>query len=428
MAENAKKVPFSVNRDDSRSLLDQVTDGLREAIVCGHYAPGDVLPSSNELVPVLGVSRIVTQNALARLTAEGWISSRPGVRSVVRDRGERQWRGHVAFVFLDADVSPFQTLFYEALRVSLNRAGYLVTRAGVEATGPRGACDFSLLDAALSRSVDLVVALFDFPSVFGHFAKRGIPFAAVGPLDARPDGAVGFTRFDYRAAIPDFFAACSAAGVTKVIDYRWKGASRHSVETALKSTSGIDVRKVILKAAFSHGLGLGVEAAGYECIRRMVASRRLDRDALHFFGDDYLARGAFLALAHAGLRVPEDIRVATWANTGLGPYFPLDISRMEMDPAAAGGVVAEAALEFLSTGKYPEVSVIGPKWHDGETMGPQGRASARPQLARPAGPAGLADHRPSRQSQMSHSSTRPTRQTRPSRQSSLIPIHQEKLP
>lgn len=27
-----------------------------------------------------------------------------------------------------------------------------------------------------------------------------------------------------------------------------------------------------------------------------VASRRLDREALHFFGDDYLARGAFLKL------------------------------------------------------------------------------------------------------------------------------------
>lgn len=356
-------------RNDARTLLAQVTDGLRQAIVGGYYAPGDVLPTSRELARILGVSMIVAAPALKRLADEGFVLARPRIGTVVRDRSERQWRGHVAFVFLDADVSPFQTLFYEALRVRLNKAGYLVTRAGVEAAGPRGACDFSLLDAALSRSVDLAVALFDYPSVFGHFARRGIPFAAVGPLDARPDGAVGFTRFDYRAAIPDFCAACRAAGVTKVIDYRWKGASRHSVETALKSTSGIDVRKVILKADFSHGLGLGVEAAGYECIRRMVASRRLDREALHFFGDDYLARGAFLALAHAGLRIPEDIRAATWANTGLGPYFPLDISRMEMDPAAAGGIVADAALEFLSTGKYPEISVIGPKWHDGETMG-----------------------------------------------------------
>ena len=356
-------------RNDARTLLAQVTDGLRQAIVGGYYAPGDVLPTSRELARILGVSMIVAAPALKRLADEGFVLARPRIGTVVRDRRERQWRGHVAFVFLDADVSPFQTLFYEALRVSLNRAGYLVTRAGVEAAGPRGACDFSLLDAALSRSVDLAVALFDYPSVFGHFARRGIPFAAVGPLDARPDGAVGFTRFDYRAAIPDFLFSCRAAGVTKVIDYRWKGAFRHSVETALKSTAGIDVRKVILKADFSHGLGLGVEAAGYDCIRRMVASRRLDRDALHFFGDDYLARGAFLALAHAGLRIPEDILVATWANTGLGPYFPLDISRMEMDPVAAGGIVADAALEFLSTGKYPEISVIGPKWHGGETMG-----------------------------------------------------------
>lgn len=364
-----KKPPFSISRNDARPLVRQVEDGLRTAVLSGYYRPGEALPPSRELAPMLGVSRIVTEAALRRMRDEGLVVARPRIGSVVRDRGEKQWLGHVAFVFLDADVSPFQTLFYEELRVSLNRAGYLVTRVGVETTGPRGGSDFSLLDAALSRSVDLAIALFDYPSVFGHFARRGIPFAAVGPLDARPDGAVGFTQFDYRAALPDFFAACRAAGVTKVIDYRWKGASRHSVETALKPASGIDVRKVVLKAAFSHGLGLGVEAAGYEGLRRMVASRRLDREALHFFGDDYLARGAFLALAHAGLRIPEDVRAATWANVGLGPYFPLDISRMEMDPAAAGGVVADAALEFLSTGKYSEISVIGPKWHDGETMG-----------------------------------------------------------
>ena len=46
MTKKPKKIPFAVNRDGSRSLLDQVTDGLREAIVRGYYAPGDVLPSS----------------------------------------------------------------------------------------------------------------------------------------------------------------------------------------------------------------------------------------------------------------------------------------------------------------------------------------------------------------------------------------------
>ena len=44
-----KRVPFSVNRNDSQTLVAQVADGLRQAIVSGYYKVGEVLPSSYEL-------------------------------------------------------------------------------------------------------------------------------------------------------------------------------------------------------------------------------------------------------------------------------------------------------------------------------------------------------------------------------------------
>ena len=63
------------------------------------------------------------------------------------------------------------------------------------------------------------------------------------------------------------------------------------------------------------------------------------------------------------------MRVATWANAGLAPAYPRELSRMELDPVAAGETVAAAALEYLATGQYPEGTVVGPKWVNGETMG-----------------------------------------------------------
>ncbi|MER2178287.1 MAG: GntR family transcriptional regulator, partial [Stenotrophomonas maltophilia] len=54
-----------------RSLrLAQVADGLRDAIVSGCYAPGDIVPSSRALASGLGVSHIVTEAALKRLGEE----------------------------------------------------------------------------------------------------------------------------------------------------------------------------------------------------------------------------------------------------------------------------------------------------------------------------------------------------------------------
>jgi hypothetical protein len=47
-----KKVPFLVSWGDGRSLVAQVTDGLREAIVGGYYKPDDVVSTSRELAPM----------------------------------------------------------------------------------------------------------------------------------------------------------------------------------------------------------------------------------------------------------------------------------------------------------------------------------------------------------------------------------------
>lgn len=373
MAENAKTVPFSVNRDDSRSLLDQVTDGLREAIVCGHYAPGDVLPSSNELVPVLGVSRIVTQNALARLTAEGWISSRPGVRSVVRDRGEKQWRGHVLLVGPEGDDNYLQAILSGTLRDRLLAAGYLFTQVCVRKS-PDGKPDFSQLEAALSRSVDLVVALYDFTETFRFLAARKVPFAALRQTPKRPAGAVGFTHLAYNHAARDFAAECVRLGVREVVEVLW-GDNMCDVSAACAEV-GVKVSRRRVRVDVANGRLDAVRRAGMEFFAKMAETLKTakrpggQRNGRAFFiADDYLASGALLALAEAGLKAPRDMRVATWTNAGLAPAYPRELSRMELDPVAAGETVAAAALEYLSTGQYPEGTVVGPKWVKGETMG-----------------------------------------------------------
>ena len=65
-----EQIPFEVNRSDARTLVRQVADGLRQAIVGGFFRPGDVVPSYRELALVLGVSRIVTQAALRQIANE----------------------------------------------------------------------------------------------------------------------------------------------------------------------------------------------------------------------------------------------------------------------------------------------------------------------------------------------------------------------
>lgn len=365
-----KKVPFSVSRGDARSLAAQVADGLREAIVGGYYKPGEVVPTSRELAPMLGVSRIVTIAALEKLCAEGFIVSRPRIGSVVVDRSAKRWNGHVVFVYENGDNNYLKTMLASALQDRLSEAGYLFSQASVGAKAD-GALDFAHLDAALSRSVDLVLVMYHRPEIYAYLAKRKVAYAVFGEAREKPRTEVGAIHLDYNLANADFAAACKAQGVKEVVEVYWHKLMC-DVAPALKK-AGIRVKKIKVSVDESEGRLIGVKRAGRLAFEKMIGNpRSLFPVPLFFIADDYLTTGALVALSYAGLKVPEDVRLATWANAGLGPDYARPLSRMELDPYKAGEAVAKAMLAYLTDGAFPPNVVVGPKWIEGETMGEAG--------------------------------------------------------
>lgn len=63
---------------------DQIQSDLHTAILDGHLAPGDTLPSARELGEQYSVSRVTVRRALERLNAAGLIDMRQGRRPTVR--------------------------------------------------------------------------------------------------------------------------------------------------------------------------------------------------------------------------------------------------------------------------------------------------------------------------------------------------------
>ena len=72
---------------------EQVKRHILGGIEAGNFGAGDKLPSENELVRALGVSRMTVNRALRELTEEGHILRRAGMGSFVADR---RMRGHAA--------------------------------------------------------------------------------------------------------------------------------------------------------------------------------------------------------------------------------------------------------------------------------------------------------------------------------------------
>jgi len=74
---------INLDRHTSLSLQQQLTDGLRQQILNGMIKGGQRLPSSRMLAQNLGISRIVCLYAYEQLAAEGYLSSKTGVGTLV---------------------------------------------------------------------------------------------------------------------------------------------------------------------------------------------------------------------------------------------------------------------------------------------------------------------------------------------------------
>ena len=361
-----RKPPFTLDRSRHGDLARQIADGVRTAIETGYYKAGDVLPPVRDLAEILGVSFGVAVQAVARIREEGLISPRPRVGSVVCAPDRPLWKGHVVTVIPPGLYNPFDTMVHAAVRDALTVAGYLVTPVTVAKSNTGRFDDFSLLETVLRQQTDFVIQLHDQETITRRLSRIGIPFVKFVHSDgALPPKCVGGVRVDFGCALPGFAADCRAAGVKSVLQVA--DILRADATEALAG-DGIAVATLRTPASMRNGPGFDFAQWAAETFAKRLAKGRGWLPDLLFFQNDHLATGALLALGAAGVRIPEDVRVATWANRGYGPAYVKPLTRMEMDNAEVGRTLAKCALECLRTGAFPPGVVIGPRYFRGETL------------------------------------------------------------
>jgi GntR family transcriptional repressor for pyruvate dehydrogenase complex len=101
------------------SVVDAVSDRLRNEILAGRIAAGSRLPSERELSLALGVNRLTLRAALARLEAMGLVSTRHGSGTEVVSWRERAGLEALPMVMssLDRDEPAFLELLASLLEI-----------------------------------------------------------------------------------------------------------------------------------------------------------------------------------------------------------------------------------------------------------------------------------------------------------------------
>ena len=114
--------PFSLDKTSGETLTDQMVSGVRSAILRGFWKEGQPLPTRKDFVRTLGVSGNVIQHAMARLTAEGFVVSRPRIGCIVRRANGHAIRRLVLEVSAGDDCSFAHTCFLHSLHKRLAQA------------------------------------------------------------------------------------------------------------------------------------------------------------------------------------------------------------------------------------------------------------------------------------------------------------------
>lgn len=118
------------------------------------------------------------------------------------------------------------------------------------------------------------------------------------------------------------------------------------------------------------------QAGGIEWVRRRTTElfmKKLTRcdfrmPDLFLFMDDFAATAALMVMSVRGVRIPEDVKVASWVNVGVGVPYPKTMAGFYFDLRDTGIRLARYALDILGGKSPPENAAIEIEYRDGETF------------------------------------------------------------
>ncbi len=361
--ENAPDMPFQVDRNLGVDIATQVTDGIREAILTGFYRPGDILPKVLEFTRGLHVSLRAPLAAYRALKREGLISPRRGLGTVVVGPKADVFHGRVVIV------RPYDNPYYYNAAVEagllrrLNAAGYVVAivsalpRGGYGDDAGKERFDVRQLAAALRQNTSLAVILSSVPPIERAVAATGTPYFILGVSKPATDGCVGSAPVDIGSALPGVLKRLRERNVHSLVQLGIRQMDLMDAE-ALRGVCESYEELVGWPKHVRRVTQEDIVRAAYDYFRERYRTKADLPDAFLFM-DDYLARGALLALLAAGFHTGRDVLVITLANKGTTPLHPDPIDLILCDPARNADIVADALLTYLNSGVAPESLALG---------------------------------------------------------------------
>ena len=369
MPKNCAFPAFKVDRSSAKRLSDLVGEGLRKAIVSGFYKAGDVLPARDKLAAHFGVSETVVRTALRQLISESLIASRPKIGCTVLKPKVRKTFEKVLIAISEQSGSFALSVSEAMIESVLIRAGYCPYSVKLESRRD-GSVDRELFKQALEHKPDFVVIYCSdlHQKTLGGIVERlGCPYLVIGSDMLSRRGEIADISMSYVKPLEDVVRACRKAHVCNICQVDFGSDSPIMNIWNRLRTSEMFIERLSVDMHSVYANLEAIQRASAEAIQRRLKAGPLPD--LLFFVDDYLTMGALPVLLEKGVRIPEDVKVVTFANRGFGPVFTKPFARIEVDMRRRGTAIGEGLVAWFRTGVFPDISEeCEPVYVPGETF------------------------------------------------------------
>lgn len=363
-------VPFSIDRDSSISLVEQVCTGIKQAITSGFYPVGTAVPSLKVMAEALGVSIKVPVTAYKRLVSDGWLTAVSSICYKAKSPDMPVWRGNVLVVQPMGGISYYQCAAVSEMQSALVDAGYLTTNWAIPEVGEMQPKTVALLRAALLRQYSMIVSFIENPEALDMFANHGCPVVVI-TYEREKYEASRKTRFlmTWESATEKIAEIATGMKIqtAELIAYQDEGFHGLGWFAGPLEKHGIKCTYCLAPIANEKPRFAAIKRGAQNAIRKRLALNRLLPD-LFVFLDDYVASGALPVFAANGIRFPENARAVTIANKFLGPVYFRDLTRLESNPIDDGRKLASFVLARLAGDNDISGPILEPDFIRGETL------------------------------------------------------------
>jgi DNA-binding LacI/PurR family transcriptional regulator len=319
-------------------LHEYLTDELRQQIL--QLPAGAVVPAETEIVRQHDASLLTVREALRSLAQEGLIQRRQGKGTFVLDRRARQHVailmepdfGHPASAFFFRNVTQQLRRFFDAHHVS-NRL-YLGTQPPDElATEPTCREFVESIEHGQLCGVVAVVTV-PHPRWREQARQQQIPVVA-------PAGSDHTVAIDEAAIVRQAVEWLVQQGRRRIA-LMYAGSAEPTAFREAMAAAGLPVEPAWVRGELNpvkHG-------AGWEGFRELWSARTDKPDGL-VVTDDILMQDAALAVIETGVRVPQQLMIASHGNKGSEMRFPFPVHWLLIDPVEYAQAMGGMLLKLL---------------------------------------------------------------------------------